>query len=187
MNTLFITVVLLYKTFSFLFQDFETVTFYVLFVYKPTFSVIFCWIERVRVSRKFNSLFILYISFDLAKLEMSKIYQRNFQSLCRLAQLFLNILAVILQKKSEIVGGNFFPALKMQFGRFYWNIKKKMCKYKHSLTKIETSYIVDFLNGTNCRLVDYKYWKSGYYTFILSNYGQFFVVTQTVHDFPYRK
>ena len=43
-------------------QDFETVTFYVLFVYKPTFSVIFCSIKRVRVSRKFNSLFILYIS-----------------------------------------------------------------------------------------------------------------------------
>ena len=43
-------------------QDFETVTFYVLFVYKPTFSVIFCWIKRVHVSRKFNSLFILYIS-----------------------------------------------------------------------------------------------------------------------------
>ena len=43
-------------------QDFETVTFYVLFVYKPTFCVIFCWIKRVRVSRKFNSLFILYIS-----------------------------------------------------------------------------------------------------------------------------
>ena len=43
-------------------QDFETVTFHVLFVYKPTFCVIFCWIKRVRVSRKFNSLFILYIS-----------------------------------------------------------------------------------------------------------------------------
>ena len=43
-------------------QDFETATFYVLFVYKPTFSVIFCCIKRVRVSRKFNSLFILYIS-----------------------------------------------------------------------------------------------------------------------------
>ena len=43
-------------------KDFETVTFYVLFVYKPTFSVIFCWIKKVRVSRKFNSLFILYIS-----------------------------------------------------------------------------------------------------------------------------
>ena len=115
-------------------QDFETVTFYVLFVYKPTFSVIFCWIKRVRVSRKFNSLFILYISiakpikgvywsedkqtrhlvsFDLANFEMSKIYQGNFQSLCRLAQLFRNTSAV------------------------------------------------------NCRLVDYKYWKSGHYTFIL--------------------
>ena len=40
----------------------QTVTFYVLFVYKSTFSVIFCRIKRVRVSRKFNSLFILYIS-----------------------------------------------------------------------------------------------------------------------------
>ena len=43
-------------------QDFESVTFYVLFVYKPTFSVICCWIKRVHVSRKFNSLFIPYIS-----------------------------------------------------------------------------------------------------------------------------
>ena len=59
------------------------------------------------------------VSFDPAKFEMSKIYQGNFQSLCRLVQLFLNTSAVILQKKSEIVGGNFFPALKMQFGRFY--------------------------------------------------------------------
>ena len=41
---------------------------------------------------------------------MSKIYQVNFQSLCRLAQLFLNTSAVILQKKSEIVGGNFFSS-----------------------------------------------------------------------------
>ena len=37
---------------------------------------------------------------------MSNIYQGNFQSLCRLAQLFLNASAVILKKKSEIVGGN---------------------------------------------------------------------------------
>ena len=41
---------------------------------------------------------------------MSKIYQGNFQSLCRLAQLFLNASAVILQKKSEIDGGNFFSS-----------------------------------------------------------------------------
>ena len=38
---------------------------------------------------------------------MSKIYQGNFQSLCRLAQLFLNTSAVIFQKKSEIVAGIF--------------------------------------------------------------------------------
>ena len=38
---------------------------------------------------------------------MSKIYQGNFQSLCRLAQLLLNTSAVISQKKNEIVGGNF--------------------------------------------------------------------------------
>ena len=126
-------------------QDFETVTFDVLFVYNPTFFVIFCCIKRVRVSRKFNSLFILFIStakpislvywsedkqtrhlvsFDPASFKMSKICEGNFQSLCRLAQLFLNTSAIISQKKSEIIGGIFFPALKMQFGRFYWNIKK---------------------------------------------------------------
>ena len=41
---------------------------------------------------------------------MSEIYQGNFQSLCRLARLFLNTSAVISQKKSEIVGGNFFSS-----------------------------------------------------------------------------
>ena len=41
-------------------QDFETVTFYVLFVY--TFSVIFCCMKKVPVLGQFNSLFILYIS-----------------------------------------------------------------------------------------------------------------------------
>ena len=38
---------------------------------------------------------------------MSKIYQGNFQSSYRLAQLFLDTSAAILQKKSEIVGKNF--------------------------------------------------------------------------------
>ena len=57
-------------------------------------------------------------SFNPAKFEMSKIYQRNFQCLCRLAQLLLGISAVILGKKKEIVE-EFFPALKMQFSRFY--------------------------------------------------------------------
>ena len=38
-------------------QDFKTVTFNVLFVYKPTFSVV----SAVRASSQFNSLFILLI------------------------------------------------------------------------------------------------------------------------------
>ena len=43
-------------------QDFESVTFYLLFVYKPTFSIIFCLLKRLRDSSQFNSLSILYIS-----------------------------------------------------------------------------------------------------------------------------
>ena len=54
-------------------QDFETVTFYVLFVYKPTFSVIFCWMKRPCVSSQFNNLFISYIS-------TAKPFKANFLS-----------------------------------------------------------------------------------------------------------
>ena len=50
---------------------------------------------------------------------MSKIYQRNVQSSCHLAQVFLDTSAFILQKKSEIVEEIFFPALEKQFVRFY--------------------------------------------------------------------
>ena len=38
---------------------------------------------------------------DSANLEMSKIYQENVQSLCRLAQLFIDTLAAILQKRAK--------------------------------------------------------------------------------------
>ena len=58
------------------YQDLETLTFSVLFVFKPTFSVIFCQIKRLVFSSKFNSLFILYIStakpFSLLKYFHSK-------------------------------------------------------------------------------------------------------------------
>ena len=47
-----------------------------------------------------------------------------------------------------------------------------MCKYKHLLTKIETSYIVAFLNGTNCQFVDYNL---DTVLLFLSSFGQFFV------------
>ena len=110
-------------------QEFETITFYVLFVYKPTLSVIFCWMKRLRVS----SLFILYIStakpFSLVRgVYWSEEKQaRNLVSFVPaylrclkyikgifnpLAQLFLDTSAVISRKKSEIVGENFFQLWK---------------------------------------------------------------------------
>ena len=52
------------------------------------------------------------VSFDPVNFEMSKIYQGNFQSSYRLAQLFLDTFAVILWKKSEIVRENFFQLCK---------------------------------------------------------------------------
>ena len=67
------------------------------------------------------------VSFDPANFEMSKIYQVNFQSLCRLAQLFLNTSAVILQKKSEIVGEIFFQLLKCNLVDFT-EISRNRCE-----------------------------------------------------------
>ena len=92
-------------------------------------------------------------NFILCLLSISKI----MNLLGHLAQLFLDTLAFILRKKSEIIGEIFSAVLEMQFVQFYLNIRKYMCKYKHLLTKIETSYIVALLNGTDWRLVDYKY------------------------------
>ena len=60
------------------------------------------------------------VSFDPANFEMSKIYQGNLQSLCRLAQLFLNTPAIISQRKSEIVGGIFSSS-----GNAIWSILLK--------------------------------------------------------------
>ena len=64
-----------------------------------------------------------------------------------------------------------------------------MCKYRHSLTKVETSYILSFLNGTNCRFVDYteilKIWALYFYS--CPALGNSLSVAQKVHDFRYRK
>ena len=61
---------------------------------------------------------------------MSKIYQGNFQSSCRLAQLFLDTSAVILQKKSEIVEKNFFSSENA-----VWSI---LLKYQEIDVQIQT-------------------------------------------------
>ena len=71
------------------------------------------------------------MSFDPANFEMSKIYQGNFQSSCRLAQLFLDTSEVILQKKSEIVGEKFFPSSENAI----WSI---LLKYQEIDVQIQT-------------------------------------------------
>ena len=70
---------------------------------------------------------------------------------------------------SQYLGSHFAEKERNRWRKFLsssenviWSILLKhqeidVHKYKHSLTKIETSYIVGFLNGTNCGLVDYKY------------------------------
>ena len=62
---------------------------------------------------------------------MSKMYQGNFQSSCRLAQLFIDTSAVILQKKSEIVGENFFSNSENAI----WSI---LLKYQEIDVQIQT-------------------------------------------------
>ena len=86
---------------------------------------------------------------------MSKIDKGNFQSLWRLAQLFLDTSAVILRQKSEIFGDYFF-SYENAIWSFLLKYQEIDVKNKHSLTKIETSYVIALLNGTNCRFVDYK-------------------------------
>ena len=62
---------------------------------------------------------------------MSKIYQGNFQYLCRLAQLFIDTSTVISEKKSEIVGENFFSISENAI----WSI---LLKYQEIDVQIQT-------------------------------------------------
>ena len=71
-----------------------------------------------------------------------KIYQWNFQSSCRLAQLFLDTSAVILQKKSEIVGENFSSSENA-----IWSI---LLKY-YALINRECGPYAKIFVATSCR------------------------------------
>ena len=88
-----------------------------------------------------------------ADFETSKIYQGNFQSLCSLAQLFLDTLAVSLRKKSQIVK-KIFSSSENAIWTILLKYQELNVQVQASLTKIETSYIVSLLNGINCRFVE---------------------------------
>ena len=61
---------------------------------------------------------------------MSKIYQENFQSQCRLAQLFLDISAIILRKKTKSLEKIFSSS-----GNASWSI---LLKYQEIYVQIQT-------------------------------------------------
>ena len=116
-------------------QDFETV----LFVYKPSFSVVFCWMKRMRHPIHFHSqTFSLvrgYIEVMINKHEIwSALIQLTLRCLKYIKGIF-NLYAVwhsyfliprqsFCGKRAKSLEKIFFPALKMQFGWFYWNIRK---------------------------------------------------------------
>ena len=91
------------------------------------------------------------VSFDLAYFKINKIY---FQFLCRLAQLFLNTSHFTEKDRNRFK--NFFPALNCNLVDFLKN-QEIDGQIQAFTDETETSYIAAFLNGTNCRLVDYKY------------------------------
>ena len=55
------------------------------------------------------------VSFEPANFDVSEICEENVLSQCHLAQLFLDTLAVILRKKSEIVGEHLWKCNLVDF------------------------------------------------------------------------
>ena len=172
-------------------QDFKTVTFNVLLVYKPTFSVVFCIEWKARAFQVSSIVFSSYTfpqpnlivwytgvywhedkqtrnleSCHPANFDVSEIYEGNIQSWCHLAQLFLDSLAVILRKRAK--------SLEKFFSSSGNAICSILLRYQEICVQIQTFTDEHWNNlhscsfdGTNCQFVDYKYWKYGHYTFIL--------------------
>ena len=70
--------------------------------------------------------------------------------------LFLDTSAVILRKKSEIIG-EIFSSSENAIQSILLKYRETDVQIQTFTDEIETSYIVAFLNGTNCQFVDYKY------------------------------
>ena len=71
-------------------QDFETVTFYVLFVYKPTFPAIFCWFtekERNRWRKFFssseNAIWSILLKYQEIDVQIQAFTDKNWNILRR--------------------------------------------------------------------------------------------------------
>ena len=120
---------------------------------------------------------------------MSKIYQGNFQSLCRLPQLCLDTSAVILRKKSEIVSWRkFFCSSENAI----WSI---LLKYEEIDVQIQTFTDKNRNILRSCSFVRYllpigrlqilKNWTLYFYS--RPALGNSLSVAQKIHDFQHRK
>ena len=68
--------------------------------------------------RQFKQGLVLKVSFNLVNFDMSEIPQNIVQSKCRLTQLFLDTLAVILRKRAKLSEKFFLQLWKCNFVDF---------------------------------------------------------------------
>ena len=127
-------------------QDFETVTFYVLFVYKSTFSVIFCWMKRLGVSNKFNSLFKLHIftarSFILLVRGYIEVKINNYEIWKAWTQLILRCLKYIKEIFSPhaVLHSCFLIPPKSFYGERAKSLEKFFSKSEKAIWSILLKY-----------------------------------------------
>ena len=81
--------------------------------------------------------------------------------------LFLDTSEVILRKKSNIVGEILFSSSENAILSILLKYREIDVQIQTFTDEIETTYIIAFLNGNNCRFEDYKYYKTGHCAFIL--------------------
>ena len=88
---------------------------------------------------------------------MSKIVEWEVALIKPIVPLFLATSEVILRKKSEIVGEILFSSSANAIWSILLKYREIDAQIETFTDETETSYIVAFTNGTNCRFVDYKY------------------------------
>ena len=104
------------------------------------------------------------VSFDPANFEMSKI-SREFSVFMPFGTYFGSHFTEKRAKSLEI----FFSSENAAWSNSlkYQGIDVQIQTFTDENWNILHQYMVTLLTGTNCRFVNYKYWKSVHYTFIL--------------------
>ena len=85
------------------------------------------------------------VSFVPAKFEMSKYISREFSVLMPFGTVISQYFGSRFTKEERNRWRKYFSSSKNVIWSILLKCQEKICKYKHSMTKIETSYIVTFL------------------------------------------